>query len=150
MPRARRCGFWALDPPSLAGFFTFTPPCITYINSGYNLFSTAGTQPCFSNVTSLHEAKEIFNIHSDGRVSERLLCDLHWNGVIILKASGGTDLPGDSVFGWPRAEAASGSGGEVGAASVPGPLLSEVSGRTMGMDSVLARGHPAERRGRGT
>lgn len=54
------------------------------------------------------------------------------------------------MFGWPRAEPASGvsgSVGEIGAASVPGHRLSEVSGRTMGMDSVLARGHPAERRG---
>lgn len=48
MPRARGCGFWALDPPSLAGFFTFTLPCIAYTNSGHNLFSTAGTQPRFS------------------------------------------------------------------------------------------------------
>lgn len=56
------------------------------------------------------------------------------------------------MFGWLRAESASGASGsvgEVGAASVLGHLTSEVSGRTMGMDSVFARGRPAERRGWG-
>lgn len=70
-------------------------------------------------------------------------------GMELLFKSGDTDLPSDS-FGWPRAElvsGVSGSVGEIGAASVPAHLTSEVSGRTMGMDSVLVRGHPAERRG---
>lgn len=64
MPRAHCCGFWTLDPPTLSGFFTFTLQCITYTNSGSNLFSTAGMQRRFpqGNVTSMNKMKKISKI----------------------------------------------------------------------------------------